>query len=242
MDISNLNKTELGLLATKTDDKDVLRDIATKLEITFSGNTGPQKLKEKIMEACMEVDEPEDEPEMEEAPMDPVSQALAAHIESKDKDDDVHVKAVEQKYSVAEMMEMDAAQVKDDKLRRNVIRTQALRQIRVRITNLDPDDAAVPGSMVTCYSKYTGKVSKYIPFGEENEHGYHIPKIIFDDLKARKFAVRKEVKKRGSSFGVKEYKTVWTNKFSIEELPPLTKAQLAGLAAKQAASGSIDRK
>jgi len=123
-----------------------------------------------------------------------------------------------------------------------VIRTQALRMRRVRIANVDPADAAVPSTLVTCYTKYTGKVSKVIPHDSENyDHGYHVPQIILDELATRTYNMRKEIKKRGSSFGVKEYKTVVAKKFHIEILPDLTQKELDALAVSQEGRGAIDR-
>jgi len=248
MDLANLNPTELKELTAKSEDKDALREIASHVGATFSGNTGVATLKEKINEIVdiqIEAEKAETDPEPEEnAPLDPVAAALAAQnqVSDEDKDDDVHVKQVKPKYSVAEMMEMDAAQVKDPTLRRNVIRTQALRMRRVRIANVDPADAAVPSTLVTCYTKYTGKVSKVIPHDSENyDHGYHVPQIILDELATRTYNMRKEIKKRGSSFGVKEYKTVVAKKFHIEILPDLTQKELDALAVSQEGRGAIDR-
>lgn len=256
-DISTASLEELTQLTQDTKDKKILREIAEQVGVTFSGNTGVDTLKSKIL-AELILDENQGEESEDDVTMesnDPVMAALAQHREdakdsdelSDNEDDDLYAKpekAVKKasKYSVEEMLKMDAARIKDPILRRNVIRTQAMRLIRVKINNLDPNDAEVPGALITCYSKYTGKVSKYVPFDEEQHpNGYHIPKIILDDLKTRTYNLRKEIKKPGSSFGVKEYKTVVVNKFAIEELPPLTKKELKALASQQAAAGAIDR-
>lgn len=249
MELKNLSNEELVELTAKTSDKNALREIATFVDVSFSGNTGIETLKTKINDRLTvmieeEKIEEEDEPEDNLNTNDPVTAALIAQNAARDEDDDedVHVERVKPKYTKAEMLEMDAAQVKDPQLRRQVIRAQAMRLRRVRITNLDPADAAVPATLVTCYSKYTGKVSKLIPHDAENyEHGYHIPNIIYEELQTRTFNMRKEVKRRGSSFGIKEYKTVRAKKFVIEDLPDLTPAQLKSLASSQAARGAIDQ-
>lgn len=252
MDLTNLTTVELKELTSKSDDKDALREISTHVGAKFSGNTGMVKLKEninQILDARIEDEKEKSENKSEAEPkenesMDPVTAALAAQNKALDeeKEEDVHVKQVKQKYSIKEMMEMDAAQVKDPTLRRNVIRTQALRLRRVKITNMDPSDAAVPSTLVTVYTKYTGKVSKIIPHDSENyEQGYHVPQIILDELETRTFNMRKEVKKRGSNFGVKEYKTVVAKKFHIEILPDLTEKELKALAASQESRGAVDR-
>lgn len=261
--ISTASLEELAQLTNDTEDKKILRKIAEQVGVTFSGNTGVDTLKSKILAELIldetldetpDENQDEGEDEVTTESNDPVMAALVQHREdSKDEDgdgdgdDDLYAqpeKGVKKtsKYSVEEMLEMDAARIKDPTLRRNVIRTQAMRLIRVKINNLDPNDAEVPGALITCYSKYTGKVSKYVPFDEDQHpNGYHVPKIILDDLKTRTYNLRKEIKKPGSSFGVKEYKTVVVKKFAIEELTPLTEKELKALASQQAAAGAIDR-
>lgn len=246
MDLKTLTNEELLSLVSKTTDKDALREIATFLDVSFSGNTGMETLTNKLVARLKEIiaEEAEDLDELPEEELDandPVAAALLAQIASKDKEEDVHVAEVKVRYTIEEMLEMDASKVKDDILRRQVIKAQALRLSRVRIRNLDPDDAMVPSTLVTCYSKYTGKVSKVIPHDDEfYVNGYQVPQIILDDLETRTFNMRKEIKSNGRSFGVKQYKTIPTKKFSIEYLPQLTEAQLKALAASQEARGAID--
>lgn len=246
MDFNELDNDQIREIATQATDKDLLRSIATHLEITFSGNTGVATLKEKILEALPETSVEDEIPLDPDLNLnDPVAKALAAQNQAKSneaKDEDVHVAQTKEKYSTAEMLEMDPAQVRDDLLRKKVVRAQALRLRRVRITNLDPADAAVPGAIISVVSKYTGKIAKFIPFDEEvYENGYHVPQMILDDLASRTYNVRKEVKKRGATFGVKEYKTVRQKKFVIEYLSDLTPTQLKSLAQEQTARGAIDR-
>lgn len=247
MQLEALTPNELKELTAKTEDKEALREIATHVGATFSGNTGVSTLKEKINEiidveiAALEAENDPD-PEDENTSVDPVTAALLAQNAEVDLEEDVHVEQVRVKYTKAQMLEMDAAQVKDPILRRQVIRAQALRMLRVRITNLDPADASVPSTLVTCYSRYTGKVSKIIPHDADfYEHGYHVPKIIIDELKTRTYNMRKEVKSRGTTIGVKEYKTVTAKKFVIEELEPLSEAELKNLANSQQGRGAIDQ-
>ncbi len=242
MDISNLSNAEI-LTMSQTDDKETLRYLCNELEQSFSGNSGVDSLKSKIAEALESREEPEKK--------DPTQEALNKMILEKEEEEAAALKELEeaiQKPETAEkidnayLLSLKPHEIKDVQLRRRAIRAQALRLVRVRITNLDPADSAVPGAIVTCYSKYTGKVGKYIPFDADYyANGYHVPQIILDDLRTRQFTLRKEVKKRGSHFGVKEYKSVPTRKFSIEELPPLSAQEIRSLAETQAATGAISR-
>ena len=189
MELKELSSEQLAELTQKTE-----------VGASFSGNTGVAKLKENILaEIILDETPDETEPEIDEDlnQNDPVAQALIAQnkkiAEEEGKDEDVHVKQARQKYSVEEMMEMDAAKVKDDTLRRQVIRTQALRLRRVRTTNNEPADAEVPGAIVSIILPYTGKVAKFIPFEEEvYENGYHVPQILLDDMASRTYPVRRQ--------------------------------------------------
>lgn len=253
MDLHKLSNEELLELSQKLEDKDDLRKVATFVDVTFSGNTGFQTLKDKVIERIRFVIQEEiaaEAAEAEEArlaetkedPNDPIAQILAKQIAEEGESEDVHVEQTKTRFTHAQMMEMDAAQVRDPRLRRQVIRAQALRLRRVRITNLDPSDSAVPATFVSVYNKYTGKVGKLIPHDSDfYENGYHIPQIIYDELKTRQFNMRKEVKGRGSSFGVKSYKHIPTRKFLIEDLPPLTAQERKALGESQQARGAIDR-
>lgn len=243
MELKELTSEQLVELTHKTEDKEALREIATYVGATFSGNTGVVKLKENILEAIPEPEE--DEPKIDEDLNlnDPVAMALIAQNKDKaaaEDDKDVHIAQVREKYTVNEMLEMDAAKVKDDTLRRKVVRAQALRLRRVRIVNNDPNDKNVPGAIITVNSKYTGKVSKFIPYEEEvYENGYHVPQILLDDLKTRTYPIRR--KKKDSKFGVNQYTTHMARKYMIEYLPDLTESERKALAQDQIARNAIDR-
>lgn len=243
MDLAQKTPEDLRDMTNTTTDKDQLREIAKFLEIGFSGNTGTDTLKTKILEVLkvsLETEE-EEEPDVPDL-SDPVVQALMSKQaeeafqaeKTKDPNDP-------SQYTRAALKKMDPRRPGiSEAMRRAIVRARALELVRCRVQNLDPDDAAVPAALVTAYNKYTGKVSKLIPFGEENLAGYHIPRILVNDLKTRTFNMRKEVRGRGATFGVKEYKTVQMKKFAIEELPPLNKQEIQDLARDQAARGAID--
>jgi hypothetical protein len=222
MTISNLSSAEAIEAVTAMETVEELREAAQSINISFSGNTGEGTLRGKIMKAL----------EKEKAP---------SFLDDGADDDEIMVSKVVKKKappSLTELALMDPKWVKDTALRRQIVRARALQLVRVKITNLDPGDAQLNGAIVSVLNQYTGKVSKYIPFGEESENGYHIPKIIFDHLKEQKFALRKEIK--GGQFGVKKYKTSLIAKFNLEVLPALNTKELENLAQAQRASHAID--
>lgn len=233
-DLSQKSPEELVELTNSTEDKDTLRAVAELLGLTYSGNTGVEKLKEKIFE---EIGHPISPPDADDPVLTALNQGPATTAPT----------TAATAKSVTEMSKSVQAQLdpRDPKYteieKRAIVRAKAMRLHRVRITNLDPQDSAVSGAIITVFNKYTGKVSKYIPFGDENEMGYHVPEILLNELKSRTYVMRKEEKSRGGSFGVKRYRTTQVRKFAIEELPPLTKEELVNLANDQKARGAIDQ-
>ena len=201
-----------------SNDIETLRAKATGLGLTFSGNTGAATLQKKIDNATPSLlggDEPLPE-------LTPAKQVVKGGPPS-----------------LAQLQTMNIQDIdpENQALVRQVVRAKALVLSRVRITNLDPNDAELYGALVTVMNKYTGKVSKYIPFGDGSENGYHVPQILLNHLIAQKFVLRKL--RKGGQFGVKTYKTQMVPKYNIEILPDLTPDELEALAARQAASQSI---
>jgi len=241
MNISKLVPAEAIEAVTAMETVEQLREAATSINVTFSGNSGEPTLRKKILEVLSS--------DLNELEMENTSMETSNEVPDFGDNGEEVTKEEIQLGSVPptvrsgptmeEILEMDPNTIDDPQLLRQVVRAKALRLHRVRITNLDPSDAQLNGAIITAVNKFTGKVAKYIPFGDdEAPNGYHVPEILLNQLKNQKFPLRKEIK--GGSFGVKKYKTTMINKFAIEELPPLTKKELAELAAHQRASHAID--
>lgn len=244
MNISTLAPAEAIEAVTAMETVEQLREAATSIDITFSGNTGEGTLRKKLMDELnarldlegeavdLTVPEPEAAPEASGIPDFGGEDVNLEEIQST-------AGPAQTGPTLEEILEMDPNTITDPQLLRQVVRAKALRMHRVKITNLDPGDSQLNGAIITAVNKFTGKVAKYIPFGEdEHPNGYHVPEILLNQLKNQKFPLRKEIK--GGQFGVKKYKTTMINKFSIEELEPLTPKQLADLASHQRASHAID--
>lgn len=242
------NETKIAQVEAMESIEDV-RAAATELGVSFSGNSGIDTLKGKVIEAIKAT------PSEDETPTGPTDAEIAEEnakakakeaeketspiIEDNDDEDEIEVAkvATPNRLSIEELLEMDPNEVEDVKIRRQVIRAKAMRLHRVRITNLDPSDAALDGAIITVVNKYISKVSKFIPFGEAGDNGYHVEEVLLNAMKTKKYAMRKEIK--GAKFGVKQYKTVMVPKYSIEVLPPLTKEEVAALAQRQSAANAI---
>ena len=118
---------------------------------------------------------------------------------------------------------------------REKLQKERMALVRCRIYNLNPSKRDLRGEIITVANRYIGTVRKFIPFGEATDGGYHIPKVIYDDLKSRKFQDIRTKNVQGrievSSRDVPEY--------SIEILPPLTAEELHELAVHQAAADRL---
>jgi len=112
----------------------------------------------------------------------------------------------------------------------------ALTLVRVIVRSNDPLKRESAGEIFTVGNKAFNDgrpVKKYIPFN--NEDGWHIPKILFDHLKAAETQIFAKVTRNGQEF--MEPKNI--KAFNVEVLAPLTSEEIQTLAIKQKATGSV---
>jgi hypothetical protein len=123
----------------------------------------------------------------------------------------------------------------DEKKREKLLnqRQEAARLVRIRLTNMNPMKKDWQGEIITVSNSVVGTFRKYVPFNAEE--GWHVPNIIFQALKARQCQIFVNGRDdRGNA--VKRSKQV--PEFAIEELDPLSPAELQELAQRQAMAGS----
>jgi hypothetical protein len=123
-----------------------------------------------------------------------------------------------------------AQQIRDDLI------AEQMKLVRCRIANLDPKKKDLPGEIYTIANEYLGTVRKFVPFGEATDNGYHLPFCLYQMLDEKRF-LNIRVRKVD---GKEQVSHVWSKEFALEILPQLTEAELARLAASQAASGIIE--
>jgi len=75
-------------------------------------------------------------------------------------------------------------------------------------------------------------VRKHIPFGEATDNGYHIPMIIFNNLKSRRFQQVSTKTVNGQIVMTRRT----APEYSIDVMDPLTSEELSELGLKQAAA------
>lgn len=114
---------------------------------------------------------------------------------------------------------------------------ESMKLIRCRINNLNPDKQDLPGEIITIGNELIGTVSKFIPFGEQTEDGYHIPQIIYDELQSRKFLNIRTKRDRNNRNQI-HVEQNWAKEYAIEVLPQLTTEELNELATAQRAASN----
>lgn len=198
---------------------DMLKNRARIMGIQFSNNIGVDALKAKI-DAKLTGEEQQNQAQ-ENQGQQIVSGAVTSHI------------------NVAPLVQAVVVETPAQKAQRerDEMRKDQLRLVRLRITNLNPAKKDLPGEIITFANRVLGKVSKFIPFGEQTENGYHVPYCLYTILKDRQF---QSIKIRKDSRGREIIETGMVREFALEVLEPLTEIELARLAAAQAAAGGAD--
>ena len=152
------------------------------------------------------------------------------------KDEAPEVNALTGNPEIAQAMAAKPLNQKDNAVAlRKLMYAQQMRQVRVRITNMDPKKKDLPGEIWTLANEYLGTVRKFVPYGEQTDDGFHIPYCLYRLLDSKRFLHIRDVKDRTT--GIVRQDKVWAKEFSLDVLPTLTQAELDRLAAAQAAAG-----
>lgn len=188
------------------DELTLLKERAKVMGIPFSNNISLETLRKRVADKMEEKDEA---PEVNALTGDPeIAQAMVA-------------KPLNQQANAIAL--------------RKLVYAEQMRQVRVRITNMDPKKKDLPGEIWTVANEYLGTVRKFVPYGEQTDDGYHIPYCLYRLLDSKRFLHIRDVKDRTT--GIVRQDKVWAKEFSLDVLPALTQAELDRLAAAQAAAG-----
>ena len=183
-----------------------LKERAKVMGIPFSNNISLETLRKRVADKMEGKDEA---PEVNALTGDPeIAQAMAA-------------KPLNQKANAVAL--------------RKLMYAKQMRQVRVRITNMDPKKKDLPGEIWTVANEYLGTVRKFVPYGEQTDDGFHIPYCLYRLLDSKRFLHIRDVKDRTT--GIVRQDKVWAKEFSLDVLPTLTQGELDRLAAAQAAAG-----
>lgn len=114
------------------------------------------------------------------------------------------------------------------------LQRKASELVRIRVTCMNPAKKEWEGEIFTVGNSVVGTFKKYVPFNADE--GWHVPRIIYEQLKARECQIFVTVKgPRGNT--TRKGKLI--KEFAIEVLPPLTEEELHDLAQRQAMSQSV---
>lgn len=192
--------------AQAVDELTFLKERAKVMGIPFSNNISLETLRKRVADKMEGKDEA---PEVNALTGDPeIAQALAT-------------KPLDPKANAVAL--------------RKLMHAKQMRQVRVRITNMDPKKKDLPGEIWTVANEYLGTVRKFVPYGEQTDDGFHIPYCLYRLLDSKRFLHIRDVKDRTT--GIVRQDKVWAKEFSLDVLPTLTQGELDRLAAAQAAAG-----
>lgn len=101
--------------------------------------------------------------------------------------------------------------------------------VRIQVTCMNPAKKEWEGEIFTAGNSLVGSFTKYVPFNTED--GWHVPHIIYEQIKERQCQVF-TTKKSRNGINVRESKLI--REFGVLVLPALTKKELESLARQQA--------
>ena len=203
---------------TSMTEMDMLKNRARLMGIQFSNNIGLDALKAKI-----------------QAKLD--GETITAVTETKPEEATVVDTAPVQATKTTQDDPKPAVKPAKVSSLRDTLYAREMKLIRLRITNMDPKKKELPGEIFTVANRILGTVRKFIPYGEATDNGYHVPYVIYKQLRDREFL---DIKVTKDSRGREQVKTRSVREFALEILDPLTPKELASLAAAQAAAGGLD--
>ena len=197
------------------DELSMLKQRAKLMNIVFSNNIGIDALRAKIADA---IEGNKGEPTQDDVSgQAPVAQANPLEA--------------------AAPQAPVAAPAKVKTLRQKILE-ENMRLIRLRIVNLDPKKKDLPGEFFTVANEFLGTVTKYIPYGEVTDSGYHVPYCLYKMLRDKKFLSIRTKNDRNNSNQIKVEQR-WANEFSLDILDPLTPDEIRKLATAQTAAGNM---
>lgn len=125
--------------------------------------------------------------------------------------------------------------VETEGMRRQRLMNDAGKLVRVVVSCKNPAKKEWPGQLISAGNSLVGTFTKFVPF--DNEEGWHVPHIIYKQLKAAEYQSFYTEKTKN---GVSVRRGKLQKEFAVELLDPLTPEELHDLAQRQAMAKSID--
>jgi len=180
----------------------------------------------------------------EPADVSPVERVIASRVRAVAPIEAINKKAprVSDLPSIHEILLMDKYDIMayPPKIQTRIIRAkqryEQLKLLRCQIFNNNPAKLDLKGEILAVSNKYVGVVKKFVPFGEATEKGYHIPQILYDMMKRKKYQRVYIVK---NDNGTDRVVQTMAPEYTITILPQLTSEELHELAMRQAAAERV---
>ena len=209
---------------------DTLKARADQMGITYKSNIGVEALKAKINAKLDDKPDPGDGDEAQAATPAQTETGTTAANAAAAQTQVQQTQVTQAPPAPPAPVELTKAQ--QEQKFRDEQQKEHMALVRVRVSCLNPMKAQIKGEVITVANKYLGTVSKFVPFGEQTDDGFHIPKILLAEMKSRKF--NSVTTKKGPNGQMLPTQRL-VPEFAIEELEPLTEQELARLAAAQLA-------
>jgi hypothetical protein len=222
----------------QVDELTALKERADLMGIQYHPSIGLEKLRAKINEAITTEGAPK---RAEDAPVAaPVAVPTQAYqAESLAPVPEKAAPVLEKRTFLTPKQHADAESVPVEgetlSQKRVRLKRHANELIRIRVTCMNPAKKEWEGEIISVGNSLVKTISKYVPFGIDE--GWHVPRILYNVLRDRQAQIFVTVT---DEKGNKVRKGKLIKEFAIEVLEPLTKEELAELAARQAASRSVD--
>lgn len=209
-----------------------LKDKADLMGLSYHPSIGVDKLRAKVAEAIAAEGAPKraDEVVVAAAPVQAYQAESLAPV-AVDKPRKAYLSP--KQHADQESIAVEGETVGQKRVRQ---KRHANELIRVRVTCMNPAKKEWEGEIIAAGNNLVGTISKYIPFG--NDEGWHIPRIMYNVIRDRMAQIFITVTDPRTKQKVRKGKQI--KEFAIEVLEPLTTEELKELAARQAASRSID--
>lgn len=203
---------------------DLLKSRAKQMGIKFHHKIGAVKLNKLIQEKMGQKTDEETFPDVDVDGTDEAEGNVKEVVEE-----------ITNTYTSAPTPTKHIPPKKETKAQRNTrMRKDASRQIRISVSCMNPAKKDYEGEYYTAGNGVVGFFTKYIPFNAED--GWHVPNILYKHLIERQCQVFYTAK---GPRGNKVRKGKLIKEFSIQVLPPLTRAEIKELAIKQSMAGTI---
>lgn len=212
-----------------------LKELATKLGISYHHMLGAEKLEALIAEHCAN--------NLNKS-FEEVAKEYGYTTEPKDNDKDkdtdkskytpTQSTPEEERIKRLSTLTFDKIDAKNRKKNSHNVNKDALKLVRCIITCNNKNKTSYTGEIFTARNGVIEEVKKFIPFGVPT----HVPTILLNMIKEKQYQMFRKEKLPNGNTVTRPY---LVPEYNIQELPPLTSEELEAIKRKQLAEGEVNR-